>query len=188
MRETLRVVSAAAAVLAAGSIFTAAHASELILGLAQSCAEAAKAQRTDHEALTVCSSALQDELLSEADLARTLNNRGTILLGRGLFAQSIPDFDRAAAIRPNFGEVYVNRGAARVGLGQYDEGLADLNPGLSLNPEQPEKAYYNRALAYEGLDDLRRAYLDYRRAAELKPEWLPAQEQLARFTITPVRR
>ena len=40
----------------------------------------------------------------------------------------------------------------------------------------------NRALVHESLDDARSAWLDYRRALELAPEWEAPRRQLTRFT------
>jgi tetratricopeptide (TPR) repeat protein len=77
----------------------------------------------------------------------------------------------------------VNRGAAAVGARRFADGLADINKALELGVEEPEKAYYNRALAYEGLDNLKAAYFDYQKAVELKPEWDAPKNELARFTV-----
>jgi tetratricopeptide (TPR) repeat protein len=77
----------------------------------------------------------------------------------------------------------VNRGAASVGSRRFADGLTDLNKALDLGVEEPEKAYYNRALAYEGLDNVKAAYLDYQKAIELKPEWEQPKKELARFTV-----
>ena len=52
-----------------------------------------------------------------------------------------------------------------------------------LGPEEPEKAYYNRGLANEGLDDVKAAYFDYLRALELKPDWPIPQRELRRFSV-----
>lgn len=60
---------------------------------------------------------------------------------------------------------------------------AEIDKGLTLAPEEPEKAYYNRGLAHEGLADLKAAYFDYRRAAELKPDWPIPQRELGRFSV-----
>ena len=51
--------------------------------------------------------------------------------------------------------------------------------------KEPEKAYFNRALAYEGLDDEKSAYLDYQQAATLKPSWDAPRLELRRFTVSP---
>ena len=63
------------------------------------------------------------------------------------------------------------------------EGLTEIDRGLSMNPEEPEKAYFNRALANEGLDDMKAAYLDYMKALELAPNWDAPRHELTRFTV-----
>jgi len=63
--------------------------------------------------------------------------------------------------------------------------VADIDRGLAYGPEQPEKAYFNRALAKEFLDDTKGAYLDYLKAAELAPTWTAPQVELKRFTVHP---
>ena len=78
---------------------------------------------------------------------------------------------------------YVNRGGALVGQKRYMEALLEIDKGLALGPEEPEKAYYNRALANEGLDDIKAAYFDYRRAVELAPEWDIPKRELLRFSV-----
>ncbi len=61
--------------------------------------------------------------------------------------------------------------------------MAEIDRGLALDPDQPEKAYFNRAVAKERLNDLKGAYFDYRRALELKPDWDMPKVELARFTV-----
>jgi hypothetical protein len=62
--------------------------------------------------------------------------------------------------------------------------VADIDRGLQLGLATPEQAYYHRAIAREQLNDLRGAYLDYRRAAEMKPDWGSPRRELARFRVT----
>ena len=47
-----------------------------------------------------------------------------------------------------------------------------------------QMAYFDRGLARDYLGDMRGAYFDYRKAIEIDPEFAPAKEQLARFTVT----
>ena len=49
---------------------------------------------------------------------------------------------------------------------------------------EPAKAYFNRAMAHEGMDDLKSAYLDYRKAEEIQPEWDAPRKELDRFTVS----
>ncbi len=122
-------------------------------------------------------------MLDAHDLASTYVNRGVLQLATAHYAEAIKDFDSAIAIEPGLGEAFVNRGAALIGQGMDADGIAQIDHGLSFNPTEPEKAYFNRAVAEEQLNDLNGAYKDYRRALELKPGWNMAQTELARFTV-----
>jgi tetratricopeptide (TPR) repeat protein len=157
-------------------------------GLAQLCSQTAKNMERGIapplRAIDDCTTAIQYENLPLRDLAGTYVNRGILYMNRLDYADAKQDFDSALAILPNVGEAYVNRGAALVGLKRYSEAIAEINRGLALNPDEPEKAYFNRGLAEEGLDDIQAAYRDYSQAAALKPGWQPPLNELSRFTVT----
>lgn len=152
-------------------------------GMARQCSEAALGGASDARSEDICTLALDSELLSLRDRAGTYVNRGVLKLRRKEFASAQWDFNRAVETKPDLGEAYVNRGASHVGSKRYAEGLADINKALELGVEEPEKAYFNRALAYEGLDNLRAAYFDFRKAQELRPEWDQPGKELARYTV-----
>ena len=112
----------------------------------------------------------------------------TTVLGNGLAgicsqAAKAGEDNQPALEVCDMGEAYVNRGGALVGQKRYMEALLEIDKGLALGPEEPEKAYYNRALANEGLDDITAAYFDYRRAVELAPEWDIPKRELLRFSV-----
>lgn len=171
----------AAAFLAVG----AAHASTLVIGsgAAQECSDAAKKGRNDNRAVLACTTALELETLNFRDRARTYVNRGVLQMRQRQFEAARADFDEAASIDPSLGEAYVNRGATFVGEDRFREGVQEIDRGLALGVKDPEKAFFNRGLANEGLGDLKAAYRDYSRAAELKPDWLAPKTELARFTV-----
>ncbi|MFI4933517.1 MAG: tetratricopeptide repeat protein [Caulobacterales bacterium] len=179
----LRIFAGAAvlALLAAGS----ARAAVTVIGdsLAEDCSKAAFEGKADTGSLNMCTMALQEGLLDRRDQAGTLINRGVIRLRLNDFAGARADFDLAIATAPKLGEGWVNRGAVNVGEKRYQDGLTDINKGLQLGVEEPAKAYYNRALAYEGMDDEKSAYLDYQQALTLKPNWDLPKKELLRFTV-----
>jgi len=154
---------------------------------AQLCANAAHRVSIDAmpepASIQACDTALGEEQLSRRDEAATFVNRGVLRLAGGAFVEAKQDFDAAADLMPELGDAYTDRGAALIGLRQYADGIAAIDKGLALNPDEPEKAYYNRALAHEALDDAKAAYGDYLRAAALKPDWNPPKVELARFTV-----
>jgi len=153
-------------------------------GLAQECSRAALAERSDAASILDCDRALEIEDLSTTDRAGTFINRGVMKLRRGQYEAAHADFDAGIALAPRMGEGWINRGAMFIGQKQYRAGLDDLNKGLELGVKEGEKAYFNRALAYEGLDDEKSAYLDYQQALALKPDWPLPQRELLRFTVT----
>lgn len=186
LRSLAFSVTAAAVVLGSGVLASGASAQSVTVlggGMARQCSDAALAGESERRFEAVCTLALETELLSTRDRAGTFVNRGVMKLRRKEFGAARDDFDRAVALKPDLGEAYVNRGAAAVGARRYAEGLADLTRAIELGLEEPEKAYYNRALAHEGLDDMTSAYFDYRKAVELKPDWQDPQRELARFTV-----
>jgi tetratricopeptide (TPR) repeat protein len=182
MRISLLAASAVIALAAAG----AAQASVTVIGggMAEECSQAALHGRSDNTSIQNCSEALETEALNARDRAGTFINRGVMKLRRAQFDAARADFDSAIAQEPKLGEGWVNRGAAYVAQKLYREALSDINKGLALGIEEPEKAYYNRALAYEGLEDAKSAYLDYQQALAIKPDWVLPQQQLLRFTVT----
>lgn len=180
-----RFVLCAAAVFAL-SIGTQARAAVTVIGggLAEACSKAALSGKTTVTDERLCTQALETELLSPRDRAGTYINRGVLKLRRLNFEAATKDFNAAVAIEPNMGEAYVNRGAASIGEHRYAESLPDLNKAIALGVEEPAKAYFNRALAYEGLDDVKSAYFDYQKAVELSPDWQAPKDELVRFHVS----
>ena len=132
-----------------------------------------------------CSEALAIEQLSPSDRAATLNNRGVVrfaMLDEPVSAMD--DFTAAADVNPRLGTSYVNRGTVFLREQRFEEARAELDRGIELgNIDEPWKAYYNRALAREALNDVRGAYDDFMKALELNPGWEMATAQLSRFTV-----
>jgi len=189
-RSSSCVALAGAAALAVSLTFVAAPAGAvdvIIGGRAEACSRAAKANITNADAVENCTLAITGEPLYGHVLAATYVNRGTMFLGNMNYGSALRDFDDAIEIEPSLGEAHVNRGGALIGLRRYQEALDEINKGLALNPDEPEKAYGNRALAKWSLDDLRGAYLDFMKALELKPDWAWPAEQLAQFQVVPAR-
>jgi tetratricopeptide (TPR) repeat protein len=153
-------------------------------GLAEDCSHAALAGKSDPGSILTCTLALGSEDLDKVDRAGTLINRGVMKLRRSAFEEARVDLDAAIALAPAIGEAWVNLGAVSVGEKRFQAALDDLTKALTMGVKEPEKAYFNRALAYEGLDDEKAAYLDYQQALALKPGWSLPQKELLRFTVT----
>lgn len=182
----LKGVLLALITLTAFAVATAAEGAVTVLGgaLAKDCSDAAIRGDDDPRFQDACTLALETELLNPRDRAGTFVNRGVLKLRRAAYSDATEDFDAAVRLQPQMGEAYVNRGAALIGRKRYADGLRDINRSIELGVSEPEKAYYNRALAYEGLDDPKAAYFDYQKALEIAPEWTAPREQLIRFTVS----
>ena len=161
--------------LAASSVFGG--------GMAEACSKAAVRGEVEAQYEKLCTESLQTEFLDTRDRAGTFVNRGVLRLRRAKYDDATKDFNDALRLSPDMGEAFVNRGAALVGRHQFAEALVDINKAITLGIDEPAKAYYNRALAYEGLDNLKAAYFDYRKALEINPDWEPPKKELARFSV-----
>jgi tetratricopeptide (TPR) repeat protein len=180
----MKMMLAAAAVLSLAASSAGAAISVLGGGQAQDCFQAAKADKSDNASVDVCNLALDTEMLTPQDRGGTLINRGVMRLRRGEYEAAHADFNAGIALIPEVGEGWINRGAMFIGERRYKEALGDIDKALSLGLREPAKAYYNRAIAYEGLDDETQAYLDYQQALVLNPGWELPQHELLRFTVT----
>ena len=164
----------------------AANAAVTVIGggLAEACANAAITGKSDRRFEDLCTQALSGEIMNTRDRAGTYVNRGVMKLRRANYDAAVEDFNQAVRIKPDMGEGYVNRGAAAIGMRRYADSMTDLNKGIELGVDEPAKAYYNRAMAHEGLDDAKAAYFDYQKAVELSPDWNAPKEQLVRFKVS----
>lgn len=163
-----------------------ASASVTVLGggLAEECSKLAIRGINTVATLETCEFALEHEDLIKEDRAKTYVNRAVIYLRRGQMEQCRKDLAAAERLTPELPETYINRGALYIFQRRYADSITEIDKGIALNPEEPEKAYFNRGLAKEGLNDARGAYLDYRKAAQINPEWPDARKAMARFQVT----
>jgi tetratricopeptide (TPR) repeat protein len=157
------------------------------LSLLDQCSNAAaNAQRlgkADPADLQVCGDAIARSWSTESEIATAYRSRGALHLVRGEPSMAIADFTRALEADPAYAAAYNDRGVAFSALHRSAEATRDYTRALALKPENADQILFNRAMAYEDQGDLKRAYLDYRQAADLNPAWdLPAK-QLARFTV-----
>lgn len=182
----MRWALAGAVIAAVVSYAEMANAAVTVFGdtAASACSKLAKEESRTLTAVEVCTAALDGEMLGPRDMAATYINRGALRLNRQEWALAEADFDAAVRVDPRLGDARVNRGAAYIAQHRLEAGVAEIDEGLRMGSEEPEKGWYNRGLAHEFMDDLKAAYLDYRKAAELAPKWPLAKEALARFTVT----
>jgi tetratricopeptide (TPR) repeat protein len=90
--------------------------------------------------------------------------------GKGDYAGSLADYDRAIQISPKHATAYYNRGALKhIDFHDTQGALDDYNRAIKLAPKFAS-VYYNRAsLKSEYLQDMQGALADYDRAIKLAP-------------------
>jgi tetratricopeptide (TPR) repeat protein len=161
------------------------HAAVTVLGtgLARSCFEYAEFGGNAREGIEDCTSAIDETALSPKDRAATLINRGILKSRSQDVAGALDDYDRGILLDGNLGEAYVDRGAAYIVMRRYEDALTDINKGIALGSNRLQIAYYDRAIVQEALGNIRGAYQDYKKAAEIQPDFTLALEQLARFRV-----
>ncbi len=135
--------------------------------------------------ITRCNEAIATASVPFDDIVATYVNRGILKLRSGRTAEAIADFDRAMEMNPGQPEAYLNKGAALIRLNNPRDALPLFTVALERNTNRPAMAHFGRAIANEDLGNIPAAYSDYRRAAELEPEWADAQVELARFRVVP---
>jgi tetratricopeptide (TPR) repeat protein len=156
---------------------------------AADCAQAAAiatakgtASRSD---LLICNQAIAWALREPpSSRAAAVLNRGVLHLARAEFDAAVADFNAALKIQGDLSEAVNDRGLAHMARRHLTDAVADFSTALDLKPAQPAKIYFNRAMAKEDLGDVKGAYFDYRKAAELDPAWETPKDQLKRFTVT----
>lgn len=181
-----KFVTPCALIFVASILPQSAIASSVVLGdsKAAECSRATFGAKFTPGFEQLCTEAMEEVNITTYDLAATHVNRGIIRLRMGRKEAANTDFNRAIELSPKLGEAYVNRGSVAILQSRFDDGIADINQGLEFGLDEPAKAYFNRALAYEALDNLKSAYYDFKRANELKPEWEEPKTQLLRFSVT----
>ncbi|MBI3437289.1 MAG: hypothetical protein HY054_01315 [Proteobacteria bacterium] len=145
------------------------------------CSSMFGAGATTEEVIGACTRALRYPRLTHDNAVQINMAIGVIHLRRREAEGAIAAFDTVLALEPRNAEAHLNKGAALVISHQPGPAVAEITQALSLGVHEPEKAYYNRGAAREALGDLRGAYEDYSTALQIRPQWAPADQELARF-------
>ncbi|KCZ98260.1 hypothetical protein HPO_11674 [Hyphomonas polymorpha PS728] len=153
-------------------------------GLAKDCYEAAKYGLLSQVAAEeLCTRALEHEALNLTNRAATFTNRGVLRMRQGKLDAALSDYAASKRISPNSGPTWLNEGAAYILKQDYNSALVSLDKAIELDSSDLYAAYYNRGLARERTGDVEGAYYDFVKSKELKPDYTPTDDQLARFTV-----
>lgn len=174
-----------AVALVAVSTATSAVAGTVAIGnsTARDCYEAAISRIADRYSFYHCDLALDQEGLDSRDRAATLNNRGALHLRNRNYRSAGRDFDAALRSDANNAEAWLNTAIVALQQGGAGETLPMIDKSLALNTTRQALAYYSRSIAHERTGNLRAAYSDLRRAADLAPDWAAPREDLRRYQV-----
>jgi tetratricopeptide (TPR) repeat protein len=150
---------------------------------AEGCFEAAKHHNASTDTLRTCDTALAAEPLTPKDTLATHVNRGILRMIRKDYPGAEADFVAATAMNADRSEPWLNLATLRLKQGKSAEALPLFTKAIELGMQEPEIAYYGRGLAYESVGNLKAAYADLRRAAELRPTWSGPARELARYQV-----
>lgn len=117
--------------------------------------------------------------------AQTFVNRGIIRYDLGDNNGALRDFGVALNSNPNLGDAYLNRALVLISEKHPAEALAAINQGIALGASNLQIAYYSRGEIEDDAGQYDAAYRDYKQALAVKPDYAPAERQLARFKVVP---
>jgi tetratricopeptide (TPR) repeat protein len=100
---------------------------------------------------------------------------------------ALSDFNIALNNNPTLGDAYLNRALVLISEKNPSEALAAVNQGIALGATNLQIAYYSRGEIEDDAGQYDAAYRDYRQALAIKPDYAPAQRQLARFKVLPTQ-
>ena len=176
---------AASAIL---SLCGPASAQLLVIGSgdAQACYQEAKSgNEGDRSAVRLCERALSEHTVIGKDRIYTHVNMGILLMRGGAYEAALNAFDDAISMDAALTEAHINRGACQIFMGKPSEAVDTLTTGISLGKGHPHlaDALYNRAIAYESLENFNAAYADLQHAQSLRPEWDQLAQMLERYSV-----
>jgi tetratricopeptide (TPR) repeat protein len=98
----------------------------------------------------------------------------------GIWKDSLTLWTHSLTLDSRCSVAYLNRGTARMDLGDRPGAVADYSSCIEVDPRE-FKAWNSRGLARESLGDLEGARADYDRAVALSPSYLPARANRGAF-------
>lgn len=181
MRKLVIALIATAAIVPTA----AANAAILTVGgpLANLCYKSALSGDGRSFAVDVCSRALTEEGLADADRAATLVNRGIVYMSANRFESANQDFDAALGVNGNLPDGWLNKGFLHLRQGNGREALNYIQKGIDAGTDRQALAIFARGVAHEQMGQFESAYADLRRAQQLAPRWSMPREYLAAYKV-----
>jgi tetratricopeptide (TPR) repeat protein len=101
---------------------------------------------------------------------------------KGNNAEAIPYFDKVISLSPKFAYAFNNRGWARMRMGNWEEGLEDVNCSLEIDDSNAD-AYKNLGLYHMEKGDFVQALEMFEKAKEMDGDTHLIDECLAKVKL-----
>lgn len=125
------------------------------------------------EKCPVCGFALSGGRIEAIKEAADLNSRAQLLDSKGQFEASVPMYQRAVELYPEFVSAHYNLGIALGRVERFEQAKESLTAAIRLKPDFAA-AYTARGDIDAGADDCEAAIQDYSMAIELYPDYANA--------------
>src|ERR1700760_1591719 len=124
--HTRAAVAAGLAALILSPLPSAASTIVFGRGFAHDCSVRAMYGNKDDATIALCTTALEQDVLSDEDYAKTLVNRGVVSMRRANLDDAMSDFDKAQKMTPQLSEIYINRAVMLMKRKQFTDAVAQL--------------------------------------------------------------
>jgi len=164
---------------------TATASAQIIVqgsGAARDCYVSTKTGTSRASAIRTCKTALS-EFLYTSDLAATHVNLGILLMRKGDYAEAQTHYAKAIEMRPNLAEAHINHAASLIYMADYSAAVTSIDKAIEIGTEKMPEALYNRAVAYDRLQNYNGAYKDLKQVLILRPHWEPALELISGYQV-----
>ena len=171
------------------SVSVAATASAQVIvqggGAARDCYMSTKADNPGRigGAIETCQAALS-EFLPTKHIAATQVNLGILFMRKGEYTKAQTHYAKAIKMRPNLAEAHINHAASQIYTADYSAAVKSIDMALEIGTDKMPEALYNRAVAYDRLQNYKGAYKDLKQALLHRPDWEPAVALLSGYHVT----
>lgn len=133
----------------------------------------------------LCDAGAKQSDLTLSGRAAAHANAGTVRIRRGDLEGAARLLSEAHAMPGASADIAISLSAVLIRLERYDEAVLTLADLDQVSNELRHKALYNRATAELQRNNVEAAYVDLRKTVQLAPDFVPAQDMLKRFKVTP---
>lgn len=130
-----------------------------------------------------CEEALIGTQLSKKNEIALKTNIGILNMRAGHYDKARDWYDDALAMAPKEPLIFVNYSACEIFMGNYSKAVELASTAIELGTDKEVEALYNRAIAYDRMDQFTPAYRDLKRALELRPDWTPAVKAISNYQV-----